>query len=182
MLRRVLVAALLGWVVLTAWTFFVNGIMGFRSSIDMKQIPNERQVYETLKTNVVDPGRYICNPEPDSSGFPANQPVFSIQYSGFGHESAGKESTVHPLSGLLAVLIATWMLSVTSGWVRARYFGRVLFFAAVGLLVAAYSVMTRFGIGGYSMNDTLLLSGHDVITWTLVGSVVAWRMTPEPSR
>ena len=55
-----------------------------------------------------------------------------------------------------------------------------LFFAAMGLLVAFYGGITNFGIDGYPPKDALLLALLDVITWTLVGLVVAWRMRPEP--
>jgi hypothetical protein len=41
----------------------------------------------------------------------------------------------------------------------------------------------RFGIagwGGADCNDALILAAHDIIVWTLVGLVVAWRIKPEP--
>jgi hypothetical protein len=56
----------------------------------------------------------------------------------------------------------------------------VLFFAALGLLVAFYGGITNFGIDSYPPNDALMLALLDVITWTLVGLVVGWRMRPEP--
>ena len=90
MLKRIIVAGLLGGVVLFVWTFFANGILGFNSKINMKQVPQERQVYEVLKANIVEPGRYVCNPELTSERrFPEGEPVFSILYGGGGHEFAG---------------------------------------------------------------------------------------------
>ena len=88
MLKKVIIAGFLGGLTLMIWVFLINGIFGFRNRIDMKQVPNERQVYELLKHNIVEPGRYLCNPEMTSSNtFPDNEPVFSILYGGMGHES-----------------------------------------------------------------------------------------------
>lgn len=39
MLRRVVVPGLLGAVVLIVWTFLVNGLLGFKSRIDMRPVP-----------------------------------------------------------------------------------------------------------------------------------------------
>jgi len=74
MRKKVISAGLLGGVVLIAWTFVVNGILGFQARIEMKQIAAERVVYETLKEHIVDPGRYICNPELTAEGrFPGGR-------------------------------------------------------------------------------------------------------------
>jgi hypothetical protein len=181
MQKKVIISGLLGGVVLFAWTFVVNGILGFRSSIDMKQIPNERQVYEILKESIVEPGRYICNPAMSSSGsFPGEEPVFGIHFSGMGHGSAGKLMVWQLAVFLVAPTIGAWMLSVTSGWILASYPRKVLFFAAIGLLFAVYGALTDFRIDSYPPGDALMLAGRDVISWTLVGLVVAWRIEPEP--
>jgi len=60
-LGKVLSAGVLGAVVLIVWTIVVNGVFGFQSSIDMKQVPAEDQVYEVLRQHVVEPGRYILD-------------------------------------------------------------------------------------------------------------------------
>lgn len=181
MLRKVIVSGLLGGAILIAWAFVVNGVFGFRSKIDMKPISNERQVYETLKAYIVEPGRYICNPELSSSGtFPREEPVFSIHYSGMGHEFAGRLMFFQLALFLLAPMIAAWMLSVASERMLARYHLKVLFFAAIGLLVAVYGDLLKFGIDSYPLDDALMLAAYDIAAWTLVGLVVAWRMKPVP--
>ncbi len=182
MLRRVIVAGLRGGIVLFAWTFAVNGILGFRSNVDRKPIPNERQVYECLKGNILEPGRYICNPEPTSSGrFPGQEPVYSITYSGMGHDFAGRLMFVQLGLFLLAPMIGAWMLSFASERVLTSYPRKVLFFVAIGLLFAVFGTLTRYGIDSYPLTDALKLAGYDLITWTLVGLVVAWRLQPRLS-
>ena len=113
MLKRVIGPGLIGGVVLIVWTFVVNGVLGFQANIDMKQIPAERQVYETLKEHIVNPGRYI--------------------------------------------------------------------FVAIGVLFAIFGDLTNFGIGSYPVGDAIILATRDIIVWTLVGLVVAWRVQPEPT-
>lgn len=181
MLKKVIVSGLLGAGVLIVWMFVVNGILGFKSGIDRKPILDERRVYECLKGSIVEPGRYVCNPELDASGsFPDGEPVFGIHFSGVGHESAGKLMLVQLVLFVLAPAIAARMLSLTSERTIASYPRKVLFFAAIGLLVAVSGTLMSYGIDSYSLNDALLLAAHDIIVWTLVGLVVAWRMQPEP--
>jgi hypothetical protein len=183
MLRKVIVSGLLGGIVLFGWTFVVNGILGFRSSMDMNQVPAERQVYEILQQSIIEPGRYIFNPELTSPGtFPGGEPVFSVHYSGMGHESAGRLMVLQLALFFVAPTIGAWMLSVTSGRILASYPRKVLFFAAIGLLLAVYGALQSFGIDSYPLGDALMLAGRDVLSWTLVGLAVAWRMQPEPGR
>lgn len=179
--KKVISAGLLGGVVLMVWTFLVNGVFGFQSRIDMKQIPAERQVYETLKEHVVDPGRYVCNPELTSEGrFPDEEPVFSVLYGGVGHEAAGGLMLVGLVVFFLAPLIGAWMLSQTSGRVMSSYSRKVLFFVAIGALFAIFGDLTNFGIGDYPVKDAVVLAASHIVVWTLVGLVVAWRIKPGP--
>lgn len=181
MLRKAIVAGLLGGVVLLAWTFVLNGVFGFRKSIDMKPIPDERQVYQVLRASIVAPGRYIANPQPSASGtFPDEEPVFGIHYSGLGHGSAGEVMLSQLPVFFLAPVIGAWMLSLASRRVLASYPRKVLFFAAIGLLQAIYGELMSFGIDGYPLLDALVLAAYGIISWTLAGLVVAWRLQPEP--
>ncbi len=182
MFKKVVVSGLLGFVVLFAWGFIVNGVFGFNSRINMKQIPDERQVYKVLKDSVVEPGRYIFNPELTPSGmFPEGEPVYSVQYSGIGHESAGKMMLFQFALLLLASMIAVWMLSLTTPRVLFSYPRKVLFFMAIGLLFAVFGDLMNFGIDKYSLNDALLIAANDILAWTLVGLVVAksFRLKPD---
>ena len=181
MRKKVILSGLLGAVVLVVWTFLVNGVFGFGSGIERRPITAEQNVHETLSASLIEPGRYIANPELTASGtFPEGEPVFSIYYSGMGHESAGKVMLVQLAMFVIAPMVGAWMLSVSSPLILLSYRRRVLFFAAVGLLVAFYGGITNFGIDSYPPKDALMLALLDVITWTLVGLVVAWRMRPEP--
>jgi hypothetical protein len=182
MRKKVIVSGLLGAVVLVVWTFLVNGVFGVGSGIERRPMAAERQVHEILNASLAEPGRYIANPELTAAGsFPEGEPVFSIHYSGMGHESAGTVMLVQLAMFLVAPMIGAWMLSVSSPWMLSSYPRRVLFFGVMGLLTALYGGITNFGIDSYPPEDALMLAVLDVITWTLVGLVVAWRMRPEPA-
>jgi len=179
MFRRVILPGLVGGLVLIVWTFLVNGIFGFKSSIDMKQIPEERVVYEVLKENITEPGRYACNPEVVSErGFPGNEPVFSVLYGGVGHEAAGRLMLVHLPLFFIAPIIVAWMLSVTSRRILSRYMRKVLFVAAVGLFLAVFVRLSDYGIGSYPPNDALVLALHDLVLWAVVGVVMGGMIRP----
>lgn len=180
MLKRILISGLLGGIVLILWALVTNVFFGFKSSIDMKRIPNEGQVYQVLKENIVEPGGYVCNPPLTPSGvFPLDEPVFSIRYSGMGHAAAGQELVMQLVMAIIAAMIAAWMLSVTSSRILFTYSRRGLFFAAIGLLFAVFSDLAKFGIGGYPLRSVLLLAANDFISWTLAGLVVARCIKPE---
>lgn len=179
MTKKVIVSGFLGGVVLMIWTFIVNGIFGLNSRIQMKTIPNERQVYEVLKENVTASGRYICNPELTTERrYPEGEPVYSVLYGGMGHEAAGSLMLIGLVVFLLTPTIAAWMLSKTTEETLSRYPRKVLFFTAIGLLFALFGDMTRYGIGDYPMRDSLILSLHNIVVWTVAGLVVAWRIKP----
>jgi hypothetical protein len=177
MSKNVIGAGLLGAVVLMVWTIVVDGLLGFHSRIEMKQLAGERQVYETLKQYVVDPGRYAINPPLTSERrFPEGEPAFSVLYGGVGHEAAGRSMLIGLAVFLITPVIAAWMLSQMSGRVLSSYGRRVAFFVGIGLLFALSSDLAHMGIGGYPPGDAVILAFRHVIDWTLVGLVIAWRI------
>lgn len=165
---------------LIVWTFVVNGLFRFQANIDMKKIPAEEQVYTVLTEHVVEPGRYTVNPALTAENrFPEGKPVYSVLYSGMGHEAAGNLMWVGLIVFFVAPLIAAWLLSQTSERILSRYGRKVLFFSAIGVLFAIFRNLADFGIGGYPLGDTLLLAAHSIVVWTLMGLVVAWRIKPD---
>lgn len=179
MCKKVFVSGLVGAIVLLIWTFVINGLLGFNARFSMKQVPNEREVYAMLKNTIAEPGRYLCNPALTSDGrFPDNEPVFGIQYSGVGHEAARAGLIFGLFEFLIAPLIGAWMLSRTSEQYRSRFFNRVWFFIAIGLLLAITGDLHNFGIGGSPLALVLLFAARTVVTWTIVGIAVASIMRP----
>lgn len=180
MYKKVIIAGLLGGLTLMILTFLLNGVFSFRNRIDMKQVPNERQVYEILKQNIVYPGKYLCNPELTSSNtFPENEPVFSILYGGVGHEAAGVQSLLFDLLiTFISTTIGAWLLSLTSIKIMSSYPRKVFFFTIIGVLIAVYIDLNNFGIGNYPLKDALTLALQNIVVWTLVGLVISLIIKP----
>ena len=179
MTKRVIVSTILGGITMILWTFVVNGILGFRVAMDMKQLKDERAVYEVLKEHVTEPGRYACNPAPEPGrGYPEGEPAFSILYGGVGHEAAGMDTLIHLILVFVIVFLASFLLSRMSPAVLSRYGCRVLVFTGFGLLIALFSDLGHFGIADYPLKDALIIGLHNVVMWTVVGLVVAWRLKP----
>lgn len=177
--KKVIVAGVLGGLVMMVWMILVNGILGFNSRINMKRIADERVVFETLKHNITEPGRYVCNPEVTSEGFPGGEPVFSILYGGMGHEAAGRNMLIQLPFFFIAPIVAAWMLSVTSKETLASLPRKVAFVVCIGLLLGVWGHLGNYGIGGYPLASTIALIAHDLALWALVGLVLAWRIRPE---
>ena len=180
MAKKIIAGGLLGGLVLVAWIFVSNGLLGLKSGIDMKRLVNEEWVYAVLKESVREPGGYSVNPpmESPSGPFPQDEPVFSIHYSGMGHEAAGRIFLLNLAIGFAAPLIAAWMLAMTSERVLGRFWSRVLFFAAIGLLFALFGDMMRYGIGAYALSHALIFAAQSLVGWTLAGLAVACCVKP----
>jgi len=176
---RVILAGLLGGVVLAVWFVIVDGFLGFKRGIEMNQLADERAVYAFLVEHVPEPGRYVVNPEiSQDRGFPGNEPVFGVQYSGLGHADAGREMLVGLLVMLLAPVVGAWLLSNASSSVLSGYGSRLFFFSVVGIVFTLFGVMARFGLAEYPLGNAVALSVHDLIAWVVAGVAVAWFVRP----
>ena len=175
MVGKILAAGAAGGLALIILSFVANGVFGFRSRIDLNQIPEESRVYAVLKECIVVPGAYMCNPplEP-GRGFPPGQPVYSVRCSGMGHEAAGSLLLLDLAIALATATLAAWLLSLASTRVRRGYFTSVGFVALIGVVIAVFSDLPKTGIGGYPPASALLLSAYDIALWTLCGLVIAW--------
>jgi hypothetical protein len=181
-MKRVLVPGLLGVAVLIVWTLIVNGLLGFRSRMEMKRVPNESYVYAVLAVNVTEPGQYVANPDPLPDGSPdVDAAVYGILYSGIGHDRAGSMLLAQLLI-VLAPLLATWLLSQMPDVLLRSLPRKVLVFTTIGLVIALYVRLQEFGIAARTPGDAMRLAIHDVALWTVMGLVVGWRMRHRSAR
>ena len=179
MLKKVIIPSIWGGIVLFVWTILINGFLGFNSRMNMNRIQNETQVYEILKENIEEPGRYSVNPQITSERrFPEGEPVFSVLYGGLGHEAAGWIMLVQLPIFFLVPFIATLLLANFSDNLLKIYKRKVMFFTGIGVLIAFFKDLMNFGIGDYPFSDALIFAFHDILLWTIIGLVVAWRIRP----
>lgn len=161
-----------------AWFIIADGILGLKRSIDMKTLPNEREVYAYLSKNVTEPGRYVCNPEilPEQR-FPGEAAIFAVHYTGFGHDDAWQEMILGLLVAVLAPITGAWLVRNASARILSRYGSRFMFFAGLGVVAALLGILARFGIASYSLSDAVALGLHDLAAWMVAGVFVAWKVT-----
>lgn len=174
MSKRILLAGVLGAIALMLWTFVTSAFFLFNVKMRMQQVPNERAVYQMLKENVTAPGVYVVNPEVvPEQGYAPGEPVFGLTYAGFGHEAAGRFVAVQPLIALVSCLLAAWLLSKASGRVLSSYARKVCFVSSIGLLVAVFGDLMKFGIGGYPATTAAIVAAYDLVSWIIAGLVIA---------
>lgn len=183
MKKDVLIAGLLGSVVMIVWLTVTNAVIPLKSGMIHKIPPNQLEIFEVLKENIKETGTYSCpylSPQ-EEGRLPdyRNQPVYSITYSGITHGDPAPVPVWLPvLIGLVVPFLAAWMLSVTSGKILARYSRRVLFVALIGLIVSLYDDVLQMSFGPQLPDYLLFLAVNNVITWILVGAVIAARIKP----
>jgi hypothetical protein len=95
-----------------------------------------------------------------------------------GHDTAGGVMIAGLVVMLVLPMTAAWLLSQASDRVLASYPRKVFFFFTLGLLIALFSDFNKYGIDGYPLGDVLMLGAHDILVWTIVGVVIAWRIKP----
>jgi hypothetical protein len=140
----------------------------------MNQLRDERVVYYFLVEHVSEPGRYVLNPlVVPEQGFPGDDPIFAVHYTGLGHDDAGQEMLAGLLIAFLSAAAGAWLLANASSRVRSRYGSRVGFFAVIGLVAVLLGVGARFSLAAYSLSSALTLAVHDLAAWVLAGLVVA---------
>ena len=179
-MKKIILAGFLGGVVFFIFIIIVDGILGFKRNIEMNQLRNERLVYNFLREQVTEPGRYICNPEvlPEQR-FPGHDPIFVVQYSGLGHDDSGQEMLVGLLVMFLAPFMGAWLLAQASDRVLSGYGSRLLFLLGIGAVIWLFGIMARFSIASYPLGDTLVLTLHDLAAWMVAGLVIAGLIRPE---
>jgi hypothetical protein len=183
MKRTILFPAAAGAVALIVWTFLLNVLFGLEARFAMKPVPHEREVYDVLKSAVTEPGRYLCNPALTADGtFPDGEPVFGINHSGVGHESALVGEVVGILEFLIIPLIGAWLMSITSGQFRGRFVNRMGFFLIIGVVVAIAGDLHGFGIGGSPVSLALIFAARTTVTWMVLGLAIAATTRPDDVR
>jgi hypothetical protein len=175
MKREILLSGLLGGLVIFAWIILSTSIIPLSGDLP-KQIPDDKEIHTLLKDKIPESGIYwLPGHEGQTKGlYPDydNEPIFYIIHGGVTPGTMMAPTIVEILCIFLTPIIAAWILSMASETILARYTRRVLFVTGIGLLFAVYGDL-------YSQKplDLVALSSlNNVIVWTLVGLVLAWRI------
>ena len=181
MRKNVLTAGLLGGIVMMFWLFVSNAMIPLKCSLIHKLPPNQLELHEALTASITEPGTYTCpylSPQDQHllEDY-RNQPVYSITYSGYSHGAGLGAEFILPFVVVFAVaFLAAWLLSLLSRRVLASYWRKVVFVAAIGVLVALSDDVLQMSFGPQSQDYLVFLAVNNVITWTLGGLVIAGRV------
>ncbi len=178
MKKDILLSGLLGGIVIFLWMIVSTSLIPINGD-QPDPIPNDKEIQTLLKERITEPGVYflpdhpVDNPElyPDYG----NEPIFSIIYGGRTSNSFRGELIWELFCFFAAPLIAAWLLSKASDTVLKKYSRRVLYVAVLGLFLAIYA--DSFSMK--PMENILLSSLNYMVTWTLAGLVIAWRIKPK---
>jgi len=167
------------FVVMAAGRIFLPDI----GNAGLRPLPDQVPIHAALKQRINEPGTYICPylPPNESRTLFAdylNEPVFAITYKGYTHSTVPGFASVGVLSFLLAPMAAAWLLSQASARILATYFRRALFVTGLGLFVAVSSDLLRGLTDEQSFSTVTEMAVASIITWALVGLVLAWRIKP----
>ena len=183
MIKDVLISAVLGGVVMfvvaLALRFALPGVgnSGFRT------MPDQARIHAALKERITEPGTYVCpylGPSESNALFSdyLNEPIFEVTYKGYTHATVPGFASAGMLSFLLAPMAAAWLLSQASNRVLATFSRRVIFVASLGLFLAVSADLLRALTEERTITTVAGMAAGSLITWILVGLVLAWRIKP----
>ncbi len=183
MIRNILMSGILGGAVMFAATLACRILLPGTGAPLLQPMPGQVQIHAALKERITQPGTYVCPylpPEERRAFFPnyLNEPVFAITYRGHTHATVPGFASVGMLSFLLAPMAASWLLSQASARVLASYWRRYAYIAALGVFIILDADLMRNLTDDLSFKAVVGIALVDLITWTLVGLVLAWSVRP----
>lgn len=185
MKKTILISTLLGGLVAFIWLTVSNAVIPVKSDMIHRIAPNQLEVHAALKDNITTPGTYaipyLSRAQESSLPEYRDQPVYTVMYTGYTHGDQGSSADFFvPLAVVfLVAFLASWMLSVTSGEVLSRYGMRVLFVTLLGVVIALHDDILQMYLGPQPRDYLVFLAVSNVLTWFLMGLVIAWRIKPK---
>ena len=185
MKKNVIMAGLLGGLVAFVWLFISNAIIPVKSNMIHQIAPNQFEVHSALKEHITEPGTYavpyLTLEQEASRDDYRGQPVYTVIYTGYTHGDPGSPANLLvPIAVMfLVAFLAAWMLSVTSQKILSGYFRRVMFVTLLGVVVSLHDDILQTFIGPLPTDYLVFLAVNNVLTWFLMGLVIAWKTGPE---
>jgi hypothetical protein len=183
MAKDMLISGILGgmvmFIVMAVCRLFLPAV----GNVELLAMPDQMPIHAQLKERIANPGTYVVPylpPEKRSALFPdyLNEPIFTVTYKGYTHATVPGFASVGLLSFLLAPTVAAWLLSLASHKVQATYLRRVLFVSALGLFIAISADLMRSLTDELSFSQVAGNAIASVVTWMLIGLILAWRIKP----
>jgi hypothetical protein len=147
-----------------------------------KEAPNEDVMLPMLDESLVEVGLYLVpgHSPPDSlfRARHADGPLFRIHSLPNGTEGPIR-AAISILALFFAPLIPAWILSGACRHGSPGFGTRVGIVSLFGLFLALTAHLQLWGLELYPLSYSLLLSANGILTWVIIGLVLAWRIRPE---
>lgn len=185
-MKRILLAALLGGLVVFVWSFISHMVFNIEGSA-VRTLPNEEATLEALRGSIPEAGFYIFPLMGDPSTATKEEearwmekyrtgPAGVLVYRPLGGEfSFSRLLVVELLSNILAALIAALLLARMVG----SYLQRVLILAALGIFAWLSISISYWNWYGFPGSFTFSEGLDQLLGWLVAGLVIA-KIVPSP--
>lgn len=180
--KRFVSTGLIAGVVGVFWIMLTFGILPIRDSMGWKPVPRQDAVLNALDENLPETGLYLVPaPSQGDSLFRARHrsgPFFRVHSLRTG--SGGPErALISILAVLLAPIIPAWFVQHLCRHGRPPFWHRVGAVSLFGVFLALTAHLQLWGMELYPFRYSIFLTVHGLVTWVLMGLVVAWRIEPQ---
>ena len=176
-MQRTLIASVLGGIVLFIWGALSHMVFGIGDT-GVKFMPNEETVRATLGANIPEEGFYFF-PTPDAEqNLSAGPSGILIYHPDAALQMTSKQLITELITNILSAWIAAMLMIKYMGGL-AGIGARVLFVSMLGLFATVAVDIPYWNWYGFPGIYTLGALADNLIGFTLVGVVLAWRLGPK---
>lgn len=186
MIKKVLLGALVGGVVLFVWGFLSHAVLGLHDP-HISQIPNEEAVLDVMQSNLKEPGLYFYPWLDHDAATEESMKEWTEKYKAGPSgilvymPSGGDPMSPKQLGGqfaceLGAALIAAFLLALSGG--PATFAKRVLFVGLLGVFASIVIDFPYWNWYAFPTGYTVAQVIDHAIGWSLAGLVLAYFVKP----
>ncbi|MBI5647221.1 MAG: hypothetical protein HY962_09850 [Ignavibacteriae bacterium] len=187
-MKRILLAALLGGLVMFVWTS-VNHMLLPTAEMGVRSMPNEDPVIEALRNNVPEPGMYYfpgfdlgekMTPEQEAAWTQKHKtgPAGLLIYKPVGGEPMPPMMLV---TEFVSTILAALFMALIAARLSGAYMKRVLLLSLLGLFGWVSISLSQWN--WYSFPTAYFIAdGIDQFVGAIVGALLVAKLVPETSR
>ncbi len=184
MITKILVAGILGGIAMFVWSSIAHMVLPIGEA-GIKQISSEEPVLNAIKENIKEDGFYFFPAMTEGMNNEAWLEKYRTGPSGIMivHPNGEEPMTagmliVEFLSDIIAVLIAVFLLSKTTGNLE-RFWKKVWFITFIGFIPFLIVDVSYWNWYGFSGSYTIAQLVDQVVGFFAAGLVIAWRFKPK---
>ncbi|MBU0983865.1 MAG: hypothetical protein KKA42_08345 [candidate division Zixibacteria bacterium] len=182
--KQIIVAGCLGAIVMFVWLVVSYTMLPLSGRQEIRTVDDQLELHAFLKARISEPGKYAVPylaPGQEALVYDSyrDEPLYEVTYQGYTHNTVPGFLTIGMFGFLFAPLLAAGLLAHAAPGVLQTYGRRVLYVVILGLFLSFGSDWLRGLTGEHTTGMILRASVNQVITWALVGAVLAWRIKPK---